>query len=151
MTQNRRVLMTVLIVGAILILLILTILYAITGQFVLSACVHIYFSLLYTPLILYWITRGLKNREGVLNKKINWLCGIAIFLDLVVVDGIRYVLSGGTQTVLFIPACAPVCAMAVVLCSTKENNLIEKKTTLWICIPLLILALYFEILSFLHL
>ncbi len=47
-------------------------------------------------------------------------------MDLVVVDGIRFVLSGGIYTALFIPACAPVCAMAVVLCSTKENNLIEQ-------------------------
>ena len=69
--QNRKIWMTILISMAILIFLILNILYAITKEFVLSACIHIYFSLLYTPLILYWITRGLKNREGVLNKKIT--------------------------------------------------------------------------------
>lgn len=149
--QNRRILMTVLISVAILGFLILNILYVITKEFVLSACIHIYFSLLYTPLILYWITRGLKNREVELNKRINWLCGIAVFLDLVVVDGIRYVLSGGIQTILFIPACAPFCAMLMMPCSTKKDNQIEKKTTLWICIPLLILSLYFEILSFLQL
>lgn len=150
-TQNRRILMTILIAGAILAFLILNILYAITREFALSACVHIYFSLLYTPLIFHWVTKGLKGRVGALYNKISWLCGIAIFLDLVVVDGIRFVLSGGIQTVLFIPACAPICAMAVILCSAKENDLIEKKTTLWICIPLLILSLYFEILSFLQL
>ncbi len=148
--QKRRILMTALIAGAIAILLLLGILYAITRKFVFSATLHIYFSLLYTPLILHWITKGLKNRESRLYKRALWLCGIALILNLVVVDGIRFVLSGGVSTLLFIPACAPLCAMVVTLCGTKEDNLIEKKVALWICIPWLILSLYFEVLSFIQ-
>ena len=74
-----------------------------------------------------------------------------LFLDLVVVEGIRLVLSGGISTVLFLPACVPICLMVIVLCSKKEDRLIERKVTFWVCIPLLILSLYFEVLAFIQL
>ncbi|MBQ8910704.1 MAG: hypothetical protein IJY91_06680 [Oscillospiraceae bacterium] len=148
--QKRRILMTALIAGAYAILLLLGILYAVTEKFVFSASFRIYFRMLYIPLILYWFTKGLKNRKSRLYKRALWLCGIALFADWIVVDGIRYILSGGVSTVLFLPACAPLCAMVVVLCDEKKDNRIEKNTALWICIPLLILSIYFEIISFIR-
>lgn len=143
--------MTVLIAGAGGILLLLGVLYAVTKEFIYSAAFRIYSAMLYTPPILYLITRGLKKGENRLYKKALWLCGIAMFLDLVVVQGIRFILSGGVSTVLFSPACAPVCAMVVLFCGDKEDNRIEKKVALWVGIPWLILSLYFEVLSFIQL
>lgn len=143
--------MTVLIAGSWVSLLVLGVLYAITEHAILSCVFRIYFAVLKIPLILYLIAKGLKKGENRLYKKALWLCGIAMFLDLVVVEGIRLVLSGGISTVLFLPACAPVCAMVVIFCGTKEDKRIEKKVALWVGIPWLILSLYFEVLAFIQL
>ena len=149
--QKRRILMTVLIAGSWVILLVLGVLYAITEHAVLSCVFRIYFAAFKIPVILYLITKGLKKEEKRLYKRALWLCGIVLFLDLVVVEGIRLVLSGGISTVLFLPACAPICLMVIELCSKKEDRLIERKVTFWVCIPLLILSLYFEVLAFIQL
>ena len=143
--------MSVLIAGSWVILLVLGVLYAITDHFILSCVFRICFAVYKIPLILYLITKVLKKGEIRLYKRALWLCGIVLFLDLVVVEGIRLFLSGGISTVLFLPACAPICLMVIVLCSNKEDRLIERKVTLWVCIPLLILSLYFEVLAFIQL
>ena len=143
--------MSVLIAGSCAVLLVLGVLYAITEHAILSCVFRIYFAVLTIPLILHLITKGLKKGEKRLYKRALWLCGIVLFLDLVVVEGIRLFLSGGISTVLFLPACAPICLMVIVLCSNKEDRLIERKVTFWVCIPLLILSLYFEVLAFIQL
>ena len=143
--------MSVLIAGSWVILLVLGVLYAITDHFILSCVFRICFAVYKIPLILHLITKGLKKGEKRLYKRALWLCGIVLFLDLVVVEGIRLFLSGGISTVLFLPACAPICLMVIVLCSNKEDRLIERKVTFWVCIPLLILSLYFEVLAFIQL
>ena len=143
--------MSVLIAGSWVILLVLGVLYAITEHAILSCVFRIYFAVLTIPLILHLITKGLKKGEKRLYKRALWLCGIVLFLDLVVVEGIRLFLSGGITTVLFLPACAPICLMVIELCRKKEDRLIERKVTFWECIPLLILSLYFEVLAFIQL
>ena len=143
--------MSVLIAGSCAVLLVLGVLYAITDHFILSCVFRIYFAVYKIPLILYLITKVLKKGEIRLYKRALWLCGIVLFLDLVVVEGIRLVLSGGISTVLFLPACAPICLMVIELCRKKEDRLIERKVTFWVCIPLLILSLYFEVLAFIQL
>lgn len=143
--------MSVLIAGSCAVLLVLGVLYAITEHFILSCVFRIYLAVYKIPLILYLITKVLKKGEIRLYNRALWLCGIVLFLDLVVVEGIRLVLSGGISTVLFLPACAPICLMVIVLCSKKEYRLIERKVTFWVCIPLLILSLYFEVLAFIQL
>lgn len=143
--------MSVLIAGSCAVLLVLGVLYAITEHFILSCVFRIYLAVYKIPLILYLITKVLKKGEIRLYNRALWLCGIVLFLDLVVVEGIRLVLSGGISTVLFLPACAPICLMVIELCRKKEDRLIERKVTFWVCIPLLILSLYFEVLAFIQL
>lgn len=61
-----------------------------------------------------------------------------ITLDLVVVDAIRYILSNGGSTVLFLPMCLPLCFIVLMLYSCndtgkdikaqKKNNLYHRNT-----------------------
>ncbi len=75
-------------------------------------------------------------------------------LDLVVVDAFRFVLSEGISTVLFLPICLPICFMIIMFYSIKDTGrekIAEKRLIYILGIPLLLLSLYFEILSFIQL
>ena len=76
-----------------------------------------------------------------------------IVLDIVVVDAFRFVLSNGISTVLFLPICLPICFMIIMFYSIKDTGrakIAEKRLTYILGIPLLLLSLYFEILSFIQ-
>ena len=76
----------------------------------------------------------------------------ALFADIVIADAVRYVVSGGASTVLFLPACIPVCFMVIMFYSFKDtarDKSTERKNTFLVGAVLLLLSLYFEIATFL--
>ena len=140
------------IISALLALLVLFLVLAIaTEAFVFRAILHIVFHLLLTCVAIRiarkYLIKGIS--EGM--KKPLLLClGVFVF-DLVVVDAIRYIVTHGVSTVLFLPACIPVCFMIAMHYSPKaESDNIRKKRILTyiVGLPLLLLALYFETISF---
>ena len=98
--------------------------------------------------------KGLTNIMGEIPenyKKVTALCTGLVFVDLVVVDTIRYVASGGVTTMLFLPFCLPAMFMVISFYSAKERDVDEKangRLTGIVGIPLLLLATFFEIASF---
>ena len=75
-----------------------------------------------------------------------------MFLDLVVVDAIRFILSSGESVILLLPACVPIGCMIIMLYVLKgagEEQRSGKKLTFSIGIPLMLMSLYFEVASFL--
>ena len=84
-----------------------------------------------------------------MKKALVW-CGIILTLDLVIIDAFRFFLSNGVSTILFLPVCLPACFMIIVLFSHKDTGKESREKTIafLIGIPLLILAIYIEIYSF---
>ena len=84
-------------------------------------------------------------------KKMLIFTSAVLFLDLVVVDAVRFVLRGGISTILFFPACLPAAFMIIMHYMAKDSGKdrkAEEKICYVIGIPLLLLGLYFEVISF---
>jgi len=110
-------------------------------------------SSLVVPICIIIIKKCFQSQLNTSMSKVLLFCGTAFFADLVVCDGIRYVLSSGTNTILFLPACLPICFMLIMFYSTKDtgkDKSAEKRLTYLVGIPLLLMSLYFEVLSFLQ-
>ena len=129
--------------------IILAILCLIVKSFFINVILHISLRFLCVPTIIVIIQRCFKEQLPHSMKKTLVLCGIALALDLVVIDAVRFILSGGISTVLFLPACIPICFMVISLLSARDSGKVEnEKPTFIIGIPLLLLSVYFEIYSF---
>ena len=96
------------------------------------------------------INKGFKGLLVDNTKKALLLCGIALTLDMVIVDAVRFILNGGISTVLFLPACLPICFMIIMLlCPTHSMKDSRKKAIAFLIgIPLLVLSVYLEVYSF---
>ncbi len=142
---------TITIISALVLLIILGVLSLIIKSVVIGAILHAYLRLLLVFAVVKLLSRFFKEELINSAKKAFVLCGCALFLDLVVIDAVRFVLSNGISTVLFLPACVPVCFMIIMHYSTKDtgkDKKDERRLTYIVGIPLLILSLCFEIASF---
>lgn len=154
MTQKRKNMLTAILITAVSLLLLLGILYLIFDNYILSVVLRSYMRFLLTGGIAFSVyTAFYKQLEPGKIRNTMTICTTIMFLDLCVLDTIRYALSGGVSTVLFLPACLPLCFM-VIMHASKPGDGAEKKDLLklayWVGIPLLVLSVYFEVLSFLH-
>ena len=152
--MTKKIMLTVILIAAVSLLLLLGILYLIFDNVILSVILRSYMRFLMTGGIAFFIyTAFYKQLEHAKVKNTMLVCVIILFLDLCVLDTIRYALSGGVSMVLLLPACLPLCFM-VIMHASKPTDGTEKKDLLklayWVGIPLLILSVYFEVLSFLH-
>ena len=139
---------------AVFLLLLLVVLFLVTEEFLITAILHTYLRVIFVAMILVVLHENLSGQLPNSLNKVLISCGIAMSIDLIVIDAIRYVLSKGIATVLFLPACIPICFMSMLyyLLNDKDENTNKgKKLTFAIGIPLLLLSFYFEILSFLQL
>ena len=151
MSKNKKIIFTVVVIVATIILILLSVLSLITSSFVVYSISHIYLRLLFVPVIIMILYKCLKSQITISMKKVLVLCGCIITLDMVVVDAFRYVLSNGVSAVLFLPISLPICFMIIMIYSAKDtgrDKIKEKSLTYIVGIPLLLLSLYFEILSF---
>jgi len=73
------------------------------------------------------------------------ICGAVLTLDMVILETVRYVVREEISTALFLPVSLPICIMVVLL---KQKSPATRRAALLIGIPLTILALYLEIISF---
>lgn len=152
--MTKKIMLTVILIAAVSLLLLLGILYLIFDNVILSVILRSYMRFLMTGGIAFFIyTAFYKQLEHAKVKNTMLVCAIILFIDLCVLDTIRYALSGGVSMVLFLPACLPLCFM-VIMHASKPTDGAEKKDLLklayWVGIPLLVLSVYFEVLSFLH-
>ena len=150
---KKRNIITVVIVTLAAILVLLAVLSLTLKTFVVDAILHTYLRLLFVPLIIIVLQKCFRDQLSNSMNKALVLCTCFIVLDLVVVDAFRFVLSKGISTVLFLPICLPVCFMIIMFYSIKDtgrDKIAEKRLTYILGIPLLLLSLYFEILSFIH-
>ena len=148
--KKKRVI-TISIIACVVVLALLGIAYIITKSFVLNAALHIYIDLLMVPVILAIIHKCLKDQLSQIWRKVLGWCGVFIVIDTVIVEAVRYILSHGGLTVLFLPACVPLCFMVIMLYSAKDSGRDKRTEALyaWIIgVPLLLISLYFEIISF---
>ncbi len=149
--KKKRMLVTSVIVTSALLILLLGILFLITESFVVDAILHIFLRLLFVPIVIKVLQKSFKDMIKDSMRKMLALCGCAIVLDVVILDAIRYIVSHGTSTVLFLPVCLPICFMIILFYSSKDtgrDKLAEKRLMYMVGIPLLLLSLYFEALSF---
>ena len=149
--KKKGMLLTALMIAVLLI--ILGILYIITKAFALQVALHILGRLLCTLVIIRVLKKCFHDQLGDRTNKVIAACGCVTVADLVIVDAIRYILSCGTSTVLFLPGCLPICLMRV-MANAVTNAGVEKaalkRSAYLVGIPLLLLSLYFEVLSFLQ-
>lgn len=142
---------TTIIIAALMLLIVLGTLSLIIKTFVMGVILHAYLRLLSVLVVIKILHKCFKEQ---LTKNMNMvlvLCGCALFLDMVVIDAVRFILNNGISTVLFLPACLPSCFMIIMHYLTKDagkERKYERRLTYIIGIPLLILSLYFEIVSF---
>ncbi len=133
------------------ILVILSILSIVTKSFVVNVIFHSYMRVLCVLAIIKLLQKSFKD---YLNKSMNTvlvLCSVVLIADLVIVEAIRFVLSNGVSTVLFLPACLPLCFMIVMHFSAKDlgrDKVWQRNATYIVGIAVLLLSIYFEILSF---
>lgn len=152
MTEARkRNIITVVIVALAAILILLAVLSLILKTFAVDVILHTYLRLLFVPLIIKVLQKCFREQLSKNMNKALVLCTCFIVLDLVIVDAFRFVLSKGISSVLFLPMCLPICFMIIMSYSFKDtgrDKKAEKRLTYILGIPLLLLSLYFEILSF---
>ena len=149
---KKRKIITVVIVALAATLVLLAVLSLILKTFAVDVILHTYLRLLFVPLIIKVLQKCLRDQLSNSMNKALILCACFIVLDLVV-DAFRFVLSKGISTVLFLPICLPVCFMIIMFYSIKDtgrDKIAEKRLTYILGIPLLLLSLYFEILSFIQ-
>ena len=141
---------TILIISPFVILIVLAVVYAIIPSFAVKVVLHTYLRLLGAAFSLYILYKAFRHWVPISKKIVLSISAVAIGIDLVVVDAVRFVLSEGKSSVLFLPACLPICCMAYLYYSYKDNNLGRRAKILVfvIGIPVLLLSLYFEVLSF---
>ena len=150
---KRRNLITVVIVALAASLILLAVLSLILKTFVVDVILHTYLRLLFVPLIIKVLQKCFRDQLNNSMNKALILCTCFIVLDFVVVDAFRFVLSKGISTVLFLPICLPICFMIIMCYSSKDtgrDKIAEKRLTYILGIPLLLLSLYLEILSFIQ-
>lgn len=147
---NKKYLVSITVSAFVVI--ILAILYLIVKSFLFSVLLHISLRFLCVPTIVVIIQRCFKEQLTHSMKKALVLCGITLALDLVVIDAVRFILSGGVSTILFLPACLPICFMIIMLLSAKDTGKGENENniTFLVGIPLLLFSIYFEINSFIQ-
>lgn len=151
-TKKRNIITVSIIVNAI-ILILLGVLSLTLKTFVVNAILHIYLRLLFVPVVIKVLQKCFKAQLTNSMNKALIICGCFIALDIVVVDAFRYILSDGVSTVLFLPICLPLCFMIIMFYSCKDtgrDKKDEKRLAYIVGIPLLLLSLYFEILSFMQ-
>ncbi len=148
---NKRNIITVVIVALAATLILLAVLSLMLKTFAVDVILHTYLRLLLVPLFIKVLQKSFTEQLNDSMNKVLILCTCFIVLDLVVVDAFRFVLSKGISTALFLPICLPICFMIIMFYSIKDtgsNKIAEKRLTYILGIPLLLLSLYFEILSF---
>lgn len=153
MTNRKRILLTAAILLPTLLALGLGIAAATLKTFALQAAFHISMRLLLTVLAIAVLPRFFRDQLNESMHKAIPLCGVLLILDLVVADGIRYILSGGTSILLFLPLALPAAFLVIMHYSAKDTGRDqkgEKRISLAVGIPLLMISLTFEILSFLN-
>ena len=149
--EKKSKIITVVIVALVATLVLLAVLSLIIKTFAVDVILHTYLRLLFVPLIIKVLQKCFRYQLSNSMNKALILCTCFIVLDLVVVDAFRFVLSKGISTVLFLPICLPICSMIIMFYSIKDtgrDKIAEKRLTYILGIPLLLLSLYFEILSF---
>ena len=136
--------------SAVLVVIIFAILNLIIRSFLFSVLLHTGARLLSILIIVPILRRCFKDQLNYSAKKAFSWCAIVLTLDLVVIDAVRFILSGGISTVLFLPVCLPICFMIIVLFSAKDmgKESREKTIAFLVGIPLLLLSICFEIYSF---
>ena len=150
--EKKRKIISVVIVALAATLVLLAVLSLILKTFAVDVILHTYLRLLFVPLIIKVLQKCLRDQLSNSMNKALILCACFIVLDLVV-DAFRFVLSKGISTVLFLPICLPICFMIIMFYSIKDtgrDKIAEKRLTYILGIPLLLLSLYFEILSFIQ-
>ena len=150
---KKRKIITVVIVALAATLVLLAVLSLILKTFAVDVILHTYLRLLFVPLIIIVLQKCFRDQLSNSMNKALVLCTCFIVLDLVVVDAFRFVLSKGISTILFLPICLPVCFMIIMFYSIKDtgrDKIAEKRLTYILGIPLLLLSMYFEILSFIQ-
>ncbi len=153
MSKKKKILTIVSVVSVVL-LLLLVILALTTKEFLFTAILHTYLRVIFVAMILLTLHESLSGQLPNSLSKVLFSCGVVMGIDLIVIDAIRYILSEGISTVLFLPACIPICFMIMMYYLFRdkdEDKKAGKKLTFIIGIPLLCLSFYFEILSFLQL
>ena len=153
MSNKKRIVLTVLIAAYVIAFVILAIMYYITKAFVFSVIFEAIFNLIEVFVVTMVLSKALKKQVTVSMKKMQFLCGLTLFVDGIL-DTIRYTISGGTRSIMFLPMWLPVCIMIFMHYLVKDSGAYKKemrKATCFIGIPLLLLAVYFKIISFMDL
>ena len=151
MSEKKRITITLVGIVAVVILVLLCVFTFITKNFVVDAILHIYLRLLSIPIVIKVLQKCFNDMLSDSMNKVLVLCGSIFLLDFVVVDAFRFVLCKGISTILFLPACVPICFMIIPFYSSKDterDKKEERRLMYLVGIPLLLLSLYSEILSF---
>lgn len=152
MAGTKKWIFTFAALTAAAVLILLGVLLLITKSFVIDVMLHIFLRILLVLLAIQILKKCFREQLADRMNKVLAVCGCVIAVDLVVVDAIRYIFSHGASTVLFLPCCSPVCFM-IVMASSVAHPGVEKGTIkraiFLVGIPLLLLSLYFEVVSFL--
>lgn len=149
--SQKNIIITAAIIASFVLLMLFGILSLILKTFAVDVILHTYLRVLLVLVVLKVLQKCFKDQLNVSLNKALTLCGVFVALDLVIVDAVRYILSNGGSTVLFLPICLPLCFIVLMRYSCKDTGKdikAQKRITYIIGIPLLLLSLYFEILSF---
>jgi hypothetical protein len=147
--KKKRMIYMTAFAGAVLIFITIGVVYVVTKSFAVDVILHGFVQFLLTFALVKWIGFCFKNHITKSMKKVLVICGGAIFLDLVILDTLRFGLSGSISTILFFPFWLPVCLMVVLYYMYQDAG--EGKKWAWmIGLPLLLLSVVVEILSFIR-
>ncbi len=132
------------------VLVVTAILDVVTKSFATKVLMHTLFKIAAVIFVLFLLRKYLEKELTVSLNKVFIICSIVLVLDLVVFDSIRFIFCGGISSIFFLPVCLPIGFMVITHHIFKEKGYDREdyKTIYYIGIPLLLLAGYLELLSF---
>lgn len=139
-----------LILGVVLSAIIFFAVSLMTDLFIFDVLSHASVRLLSVLIIIPVLKRCFGKQWKHNTNKALISCAVVMILDLVIIDAVRYILSNGISTILFLPVALPICFMIIMLFLSKDNRSEsrERIVNLLVGIPLLLLSVFIEIYSF---
>lgn len=145
MSKQKKIILTTCIILFFVLFITFSILFSVTENKAYSIAYHVLFSIFKIPTALYILYKIFKKTIGLNIRKFITVCGVGLVVSAVF-EVARIFKDGPEHAgVLFFPLSIPIAFWAAIYYSKGSNEEINhQRTAYYICVPLLILSLYFE-------
>ncbi len=146
MNKHKRIILTTCIILFFVLFITFSILLSVTENKAYRIAYYVLFAFIKNPAALYILYRLFKKTMGTNIRKFITVSGVGLIVSAAF--EVARIFKNGPEHVgvLFFPISIPIALWAAIYYSKDSNEEINNhRTSFYICVPLLILSLYFEI------